>query len=51
MLFDNLFGLMTPMLTVTLLGVIVLVSVVVTVGYLMYERDNKRCRLMTYDYR
>ena len=45
MLFDNLFGMMTPSVTVALLAGIVGFFGVVTTGYVMYESDRK-CRLM-----
>lgn len=47
MLFDNLFGMMTPAATAGLLAGLVGVFAAVTGGYVAYEGRRRRCRLAT----
>lgn len=49
MLFDNLFGMMTPGVTVGLLAGIVGFFAAITTGYVMYEAKDRRCMLTSYD--
>jgi len=43
MLFDNLFGMMTPALTLGLLAGIIVFFAGLTWGYVRYERSSRRC--------
>jgi hypothetical protein len=49
MLFDNLFGMMTPGLILGLLAGIVGFFTAVTAGYVVYESHDRRC-LMSHDH-